>query len=1094
MAHRSQCSSFGNVDRDPSHVPPHYKEYYRMAIDVLAEHGIDAYYRFLAAEQVVDFLSSTEIEHINKHLKRPSLSLDSCDLVPSTYGDSSSSGTYWPVHTDIAAPVLDLGWPNTHSFWGPSDVTIFVHPPAPDTLSIKEEVRRLIRSATQVIAIVMDMFTDIDLFDEVLEAASRRIAVYLLLDEMLSHHFLDMVKKCQVDLSSVQFLRVRTLVGSTYYCRSGMSFTGNLIERFLLVDCNAVLCGSYSFMWSFEKIHRSIVQRFQGELVAIFDEEFRILYAQSHPLPGVENLAPAMDNYYGVTPYPSFRRTRPQPGRSFRPPEDVLSQHSSVSWVESDPDHYPRVFRQDGEDRRLKEGPPFRGYMPFDPSSSSILRAKRMEMNSCKRRSYAEGTMEACDPWEHRYGRMTERYDELDARSEHLFRDKLEVGLVRERFHSFHSKHRPFDRFRRSREDLQLDDDSSQHSRRQFEPRNFEDIFLSGYPLQPPLATYEPSNTSKEVRLGSSELERGSGGRLGGSVPKRPSIGQTYTCQKSPTQKQVVDPKGPFQESGLGRKADDQPTKLGLRTWRLGSYLGDHIGLPGRDTEQPGTSEPPVDSGNEEADCGAPAAREPSQFSSYKRLELYKFPRDSADGQSAEGEQPGRLVRHASLRGKFNLLQHRGSRLRSSLIFNSSKLEQHASHKERRVLSIREQLPSAVKEGEEQEAPAAMEPAEETGQSSAPQRPEAAIQSGPGQSAPPLLAPEPVKPQAKPGLDVPRDRSKLELQLSRKVQDVLSKMGQRQPRSLETQPGPELPAKPSPPAPETDPIPSPPAGPQPETVSAPRETLSQPSGMAEDHKRPLAASPPGVSADGSASARLHAPAGGLNSVQEEGAGVEAALSPSPSVPKVVPNLPGEGKAPVGPAPGLRSTATDNEKGPERVARGSHGEGEDKLHRSPLHSPPAKAVPAAQGGRYSSTTSNILYSSNLRDDTKVILEQISANSQKNRAESSKPQPPPAGEVDGPVATAPAKAAAGADQAGTEKKLCEDGKGKGRVPDLTDPLIKKMDSFRKERRVYSRFEVFYKKDEALNSEGHNVDGSDRKKSSKFIPKFFGSFRRF
>ena len=37
-------------------------------------------------------------------------------------------------------------------------------------------------------------------------------------------------------------------------------------------------------MWSYEKIHRCIAHLFLGELVATFDEEFRILFAQSEPL------------------------------------------------------------------------------------------------------------------------------------------------------------------------------------------------------------------------------------------------------------------------------------------------------------------------------------------------------------------------------------------------------------------------------------------------------------------------------------------------------------------------------------------------------------------------------------------------------------------------------------------------------------------------------------------------------------------------------------------------------------------------------------------------------------------------------------------
>lgn len=42
-----------------------------------------------------------------------------------------------------------------------------------------------------------------------------------------------------------QFLRVRTVAGPTYYCRTGKSFKGHVKEKFLLVDCAVVMSGSY---------------------------------------------------------------------------------------------------------------------------------------------------------------------------------------------------------------------------------------------------------------------------------------------------------------------------------------------------------------------------------------------------------------------------------------------------------------------------------------------------------------------------------------------------------------------------------------------------------------------------------------------------------------------------------------------------------------------------------------------------------------------------------------------------------------------------------------------------------------------------------
>ncbi|XP_059827538.1 protein FAM83H-like [Hypanus sabinus] len=1119
MAHRSQCSSFGDVDQDPGHVPPHYKEYYRIAIDILAEEGIDAYYRFLAAEQEVDFLNSTEIEHINKHLKKPVVPLDCLEYNPSTYEDSDSSGTYWPMHTDIAAPVLDLGWPSVHSFRGPSDVTIFVHPPAPDALSIKDEVRRLIRSATQVIAIVMDVFTDIDLFEEVLEAASRGIAVYLLLDEMLSHHFLDMVKKCQVNLSHVHFLRVRTLVGSTYLCRSGISFTGNLIERFLLVDSNAVLCGSYSFMWSFEKIHRSIVQRFQGELVAIFDEEFRILYAQSRPLLGLEYPEPAMENYYSVARFQHGGRPQPKPGHIHRQQEDILSQHSSHSWAEPDldADRLALMFRQDGEERRFMEGVGIRGYaqqlchFQQDHTSSAMLRAKRLEMSSFKRRSYAEGTGDCYGASGYRYGRIAQHYDELDVRSEHLFREKpfpLEPGLMRERFNSFNAKLGVLDRLRQSREDLHLSNEHLHHMRHGYQQRNFEEAFLSGYPLQPPLVSYEHSGSSKDVRHGS-ELDLESEGRLGLKAPKRPNIGQSYACQKSPTQKQVLDPRSLFQESGLGRKSEDQPTKLGLRKWRLGSYLSDHPGVPEEDTSAAG--EVPAGSGKEGDPCESTLIRDLPQFTSYKHLDLYsKLQKvDSAEDLSSDqgnGEQIRKLAKHASLRSKLNPLQQRGSRLRSSLIFNSTKLEQHVGQKGRRVLSIREQLQTGeVKESKEQEQPGAME-AEGTGitdhqpaagrtvpdETAAPSRTEP--------DALPLPNPEPKQEPAQQQEVSPKPRQKLlklDLQLSQKVQDALNKMTQRSitPRTA----GPLQPDKHLEPPVEMPPV----LQPRPDPALKPGVQPSE-----------LDATPPppppaeGTSSGSPAKVKLHSHA------VENGEEAGGAASDSQTTPKAspeeqrLPHHPGDRKTKESPiSPGQRPSAvasTESEKGPEKTLMSNHNEAverEEKPHRSPIHPVPAKATSTSQGGWYSNTTSNVIYSSNLRDDTKVILEQISANSQKNRAENAKAQLAPANEADDLKATADAEKTDAGKKLGFHSLMTH----KGSVPnppDHTDPLIKKMDSFRKERRVYSRFEVFYKKDEPLKTEGDplgqqdskGVDGADKKKTTKFIPRFLGTLRKF
>lgn len=71
----------------------------------------------------------------------------------------------------------------------------------------------------QVVAVVMDMFTDVDLLSEVLEAAARRVPVYILLDEMNAQHFLDMADKCRVNLHHVDVSGGRG--GGGAVCREG---------------------------------------------------------------------------------------------------------------------------------------------------------------------------------------------------------------------------------------------------------------------------------------------------------------------------------------------------------------------------------------------------------------------------------------------------------------------------------------------------------------------------------------------------------------------------------------------------------------------------------------------------------------------------------------------------------------------------------------------------------------------------------------------------------------------------------------------------------------------------------------------------------
>ncbi|NXI45666.1 FA83B protein, partial [Galbula dea] len=280
METSSLLSSLHDECRSDNYIEPHYKEWYRVAIDALIEGGLEAYKEFLSKERCSEFLADEEIDYILKNVHK--LPQNTIYASNHTIDDTSSSGTYWPIESDVEAPNLDLGWPYLMpGISGGTNIDLLFHPPRVQPYTIKETVRKMIRDARKVIAIVMDMFTDVDIFREIVEASARGIAVYLLLDESNFSHFLKMTEKQGCQVQRLRNMRVRTVKGQDYYSKTGAKFHGKMEQKFILVDCKKVIYGSYSFMWSFEKTNLSMVQVITGQLVESFDEEFRTLYARS---------------------------------------------------------------------------------------------------------------------------------------------------------------------------------------------------------------------------------------------------------------------------------------------------------------------------------------------------------------------------------------------------------------------------------------------------------------------------------------------------------------------------------------------------------------------------------------------------------------------------------------------------------------------------------------------------------------------------------------------------------------------------------------------------------------------------------------------
>ncbi|XP_070840875.1 protein FAM83B-like [Chaetodon trifascialis] len=265
-------------EEHPLYIQPHYKETYRLAIYALLCGGKEAYEEFLHSEQISYFLSEEEILFI---LENAELSFVEDDSEQKQVKDVVSPSTYFPTESDEEVPDLDLGWPEVLLESMDTSISMLFHPPRQNTPSIKEVVRKQIQEARQVIAIAMDVFTDVDIFKEIVTATMRGVAVYILLDDSHFKSFLTMSHRMGVNIQDLKNLRVRTVQGQQYRCQSGVKFNGDLAQKFILVDCRTVLYGTYSYTWSFEKINLSMVLVITGQLVCSYDEEFRRLFARS---------------------------------------------------------------------------------------------------------------------------------------------------------------------------------------------------------------------------------------------------------------------------------------------------------------------------------------------------------------------------------------------------------------------------------------------------------------------------------------------------------------------------------------------------------------------------------------------------------------------------------------------------------------------------------------------------------------------------------------------------------------------------------------------------------------------------------------------
>ncbi|XP_016085620.1 protein FAM83H-like [Sinocyclocheilus grahami] len=708
MAHLSQCSSAGDNPLDPNYLPPHYREEYRLAIDALVEADLEGYCGFLQEADVVDFLSRSEIEYIRHMVQAPHRTAQPERRYMAEDVDGSSD-TYWPVHSDHDAPSLDLGWPQQYRFVGPTEVTTLVNPSDPEMPSIKEQVRRMIKNAQQVIAVVMDMFTDVDIFADILGAATRGVAVYVLLDELNAHHFVGMVNNCRVNLDEIKFMRVRTVSGSTYYCRTGKTFKGQMMDRFILVDCRAVLSGNYSFMWSFEKIHRCLAHLFLGQLVTTFDEEFRILFAHSEPLV-VENVLANMP-HYGGEPESDYNTEKAHMFNRQYPTMDMewagrtTEDHMKLGYkmlpfrsesIHSAPEANPSVQRH----MNLHAAQQYRGDHQFIEHGRQMSGPN--EMVGFKRHSYGNiPDYEYMPPQNHPTMRGNQYIEGAMPQGGHFAREPhIYQGA------ELQSGYDMYGRFRGQGQHIdQFSGPVYPHEGDEAEPPGAYDHIQRYLQSQPAVEEgHGPRNVLPHMQ----------------SNLKRHSMGQSYTCQTSPTQ-----PNPPEQKRFLNvnRKPQDGSQKQGLRDWRISSYLSanDDAGELDLAELEGSTACDDIPCFTQEAPCGPiraeirpgnrefnriPSPRENPTFvqiqndsivpdslanppSDLSQINIKTTPASTSESScTTEGDKAEEMqnretketnqISEEFLKRKPNRPVQRSSRLRHSLIF-SSNLELHTS-------------------------------------------------------------------------------------------------------------------------------------------------------------------------------------------------------------------------------------------------------------------------------------------------------------------------------------------------------------------------------------------------------------------------------
>ncbi|NWY30926.1 FA83G protein, partial [Pheucticus melanocephalus] len=299
-----QCLDDSHVNWRSSESKPEffYSEEQRLALEALASRGPDAFYEVLKRENIRDFLSELELKKILDTLETYD---PGSEYIPrhgsgggDSEGDRNSQGDeqdvapsleYWPQRSDRSIPQLDLGWPETIAYRGVTRATVYMQPPIEGQAHIKEVVRKMICQAQKVrcggdgAGLAPGRRAPIPVLRGALPKQRQRGQACRLffVTNIILIYPTQLFPPAHPSASALQNLRVRSTGGTEFFTRSATKFKGALAQKFMFVDGDRAMCGSYSFTWSAARTDRNVITVLSGQVVEAFDKQFQELYLMS---------------------------------------------------------------------------------------------------------------------------------------------------------------------------------------------------------------------------------------------------------------------------------------------------------------------------------------------------------------------------------------------------------------------------------------------------------------------------------------------------------------------------------------------------------------------------------------------------------------------------------------------------------------------------------------------------------------------------------------------------------------------------------------------------------------------------------------------